>query len=422
MINLKLLKENPEIIRQAVRNRSENLDLDEIIELDKQRRIGITKIQNQKKERNEISEKVGKLKQQGKNPQELMQKARDLSSAIKDLEKNQREIEDRFTKAVQWIPNIPHESVPIGKGSEENQFIRGLKKPPKTDFNVLTHWEIAEALDILDIKRAPKISGSRFILYKGLGAKLERALINFFLDLHTKKHGYIEIFPPVLNPTNCLYGTGQLPKLEDDMYKCRDDDLYLSPTAEVPLTNIHRDEIIPEKKLPICYAAYTPCFRREAGSYGKDVRGIKRVHQFNKVELVKYTKPENGYEDFEKLLCDAEEAVKLLGLPYRIMALCTGDMTFASSKTYDIEIYAVGMQEWLEVSSVSIYEQYQARRANIRYRKHEGDVDFVYTMNGSGLATPRVFIAILENYQTKHGQIKIPEVLRSYMDDQEFIG
>ena len=422
MINLKLLKENPEIIRQAVRNRSENLDLDEIIELDKQRRIGITKIQNQKKERNEISEKVGKLKQQGKNPQELMKKARDLSSAIKDLEKNQREIEDRFTKAVQWIPNIPHESVPIGKGSEENQFIRGLKNPPKTDFNVLTHWEIAEALDILDIKRAPKISGSRFILYKGLGAKLERALINFFLDLHTKKHGYIEIFPPILNPTNCLYGTGQLPKLEDDMYKCRDDDFYLSPTAEVSLTNIHRDEIIPEKKLPICYAAYTPCFRREAGSYGKDVRGIKRVHQFNKVELVKYTKPENGYEDFEKLLCDAEEAVKLLGLPYRIMALCTGDMTFASSKTYDIEIYAVGMQEWLEVSSVSIYEQYQARRANIRYRKHEGDVDFVYTMNGSGLATPRVFIAILENYQTKHGQIKIPEVLRSYMDDQEFIG
>ncbi len=422
MINLKLLKENPEIIRQAVRNRSENLDLDEIIELDKQRRIGITKIQNQKKERNEISEKVGKLKQQGKNPQELMKKARDLSSAIKDLEKNQREIEDRFTKAVQWIPNIPHESVPVGKGSEENQFIRGLKNPPKTDFNVLTHWEIAEALDILDIKRAPKISGSRFILYKGLGAKLERALINFFLDLHTKKHGYIEIFPPILNPTNCLYGTGQLPKLEDDMYKCRDDDFYLSPTAEVPLTNIHRDEIIPEKKLPICYAAYTPCFRREAGSYGKDVRGIKRVHQFNKVELVKYTKPENGYEDFEKLLCDAEEAVKLLGLPYRIMALCTGDMTFASSKTYDIEIYAVGMQEWLEVSSVSIYEQYQARRANIRYRKHEGDVDFVYTMNGSGLATPRVFIAILENYQTKHGQIKIPEVLRSYMDDQEFIG
>lgn len=422
MINLKLLRENPEIIRQAVKNRSENLDLDEIIELDKLRRTGITKIQNLKKERNEISEKVGKLKQQGKNPQELMEKARDLSNTIKDSEKKQREIEDRFTKAVQWIPNIPHESVPIGKGSEENQFIRGLKEPPKSDFHVLTHWEIAEALDILDIKRAPKISGSRFILYKGLGAKLERALINFFLDLHTKKHGYIEIFPPVLNPTHCLYGTGQLPKLEDDMYKCRDDDFYLSPTAEVPLTNIHRDEIIPEKKLPICYAAYTPCFRREAGSYGKDVRGIKRVHQFNKVELVKYTKPENGYEDFEKLLSDAEEATKLLGLPYRIMVLCTSDMTFASSKTYDIEIYAVGMKEWLEVSSVSIYEQYQARRANIRYRKHEGDVDFVYTMNGSGLATPRVFIAILENYQTKHGQIKIPEVLRPYMDGQEFIG
>ncbi len=421
MINLRDLKENHEIIRRAIKNRGENIDLDEIIELDKRRRAGITQIQNLKKERNEISEEVRTLKSQGKQPQELMEKARDIAKKIKKVEKKQREVEEKFAQAAQWIPNIPHESVPIGKGSENNQFIRGLKKPPKPDFDVLKHWEIGEALDILDMKRAPKISGSRFILYKGLGAQLERALINFFLDLHTKKHGYTEIFPPILNPTQCLYGTGQLPKLEADMYKCRDDDFYLAPTAEVPLTNLHRDEIVPGKKLPLRYVAYTPCFRREAGSYGKEVRGIKRVHQFNKVELVKYAKPENGYQEFENLLNDAEEAVKLLELPYRIMVLCTGDMTFASAKTYDIEVYAVGMQEWLEVSSISIYEQYQARRANIRYRASDGDVDFVFTMNGSGLATPRIFIAILENYQTKDGCIKIPHVLRSYMDEKEYI-
>ncbi len=422
MIELRLLKENPQILRQAIDNRGEKIDLEKIVVLDKERRAGLTEIQNLKKERNELSEKVGKLKQQGKHPEELMRKAKDISNTIKDLEKKQRIIEDKFFQEAQWIPNIPHTSVPVGKGSEANQYVRGLREPPQPDFNVLPHWEIAEALDILDTKRASKISGSRFILYKGCGAQLERALINFFLNLHTKEHGYAEVFPPVLNTRNCLYGTGQLPKLETDMYKCSDDDLYLSPTAEVQLTNIHRDEIIPEKKLPIHYVAYTPCFRREAGSYGKEVRGIKRVHQFNKVELVKYTKPENGYEEFEMLMSDAEKAVKLLGLPYRIMVLCTGDMTFAAAKTYDIEVYAFGMKEWLEVSSVSIYEQYQARRANIRYRTSEGNVDYVYTMNGSGLATPRVFIAILENYQTKDGRIKIPEVLRPYMDKQECIG
>jgi seryl-tRNA synthetase len=421
MISLRQLKENPDIIRQAIKNRGESVNLDEIIELDKQRRQGITEIQNLKKERNEISEKVGELKRQGKEATELMEKAKDIAQKIKDSEKRQKAIADEFTQLVQWIPNIPHESVPIGDSNENNQFIRGLKKPPERDFSVLPHWEIAEALDILDIKRAPKISGSRFILYRERGAQLERALINFFLNLHTKKHGYIEVFPPVLNPSSCLFGTGQLPKLETDMYKCRDDDLYLAPTAEVPLTNIHRDEIIPEKKLPIYYVAYTPCFRKEAGSYGKEVRGIKRVHQFNKVELVKYTTPEQGYEEFEKLLTDAETAVKLLGLPYRVQVLCTGDMTFASAKTYDIEVYAVGMKEWLEVSSVSIYEQYQARRANIRYRRSTGGVDFVHTMNGSGLATPRIFIAILENYQTKDGRIKIPDVLKTYMDGLEYI-
>ncbi len=409
------------MIRQACANRGVDLDLDTIIELDTQLRSLITEIQTYKQQRNELSEKVGQAKRQGKDAEHLMAKARTLNTLIKEKEQKQREVEHTFKKAAQWLPNIPHDSVPRGVKSEDNQFIRGLTEPPTFDFDVLKHWEIAEALDILDLKRTPKIAGSRFITYKGKGAQLERALINFFLDLHTKKHGYVEILPPVLNPESTLFGTGQLPKLESDMYKCRDDELYLTPTAEVPLTNLHSDEIIPEKKLPIYYVAYTPCFRREAGSYGKDVRGIKRVHQFNKVELVKYATPESGYEEFEKLLSDAETAVKLLGLPYRIMLLCTGDMTFASAKTYDIEVYAAGMNEWLEVSSVSIYEQYQARRANIRFRKSKGNVDYVYTMNGSGLATPRVFIAIVENYQTKDGKIQIPEALRPYMDDQQYI-
>jgi seryl-tRNA synthetase len=422
MIELKLLKDNPDIIRRALESRGEDLDLDALVALDHKRRNSITEIQNMKKEQNTLSEKVGQLKRDNRVADDLMTQARTLSDRIKEREQTLRDIEQEFADQVRWIPNIPHESVPIGTTNADNLYIRGLKQPPVPDFDVLPHWEIAEALDILDLKRAAKISGSRFIMYKKEGALLERALIQFFLDMHTQKHGYEEISPPVLNTRDCMYGTGQLPKLESDMYRCRDDELYLSPTSEVQLTNMHRDEILLEKQLPIYYTAYTPCFRKEAGSYGKDVRGIKRVHQFNKVELVKYTTPETGYDEFEKLLGDAEEAVRALELPYRIMLLCTGDMTFASAKTYDIEIYSVGMKEWLEVSSVSIYEQYQARRANIRYRPQHGKVDYVYTMNGSGLATPRVFIALLEDYQTKDGRIRIPDRLRCYMNNQEFIG
>lgn len=415
MIDLKVLRENPDLIRSILKKRGVTLDLDEMIEKDKERRTRITELQELKQQRNALSEEIGQLKRQGEEPAELMAQARDLAHKIKEKEDNQREIEQKFSELVQWIPNIPHDSVPVGTGSESNEFMRGMKTTPKTDFEVLPHWEICEALDMLDLKRAPKISGSRFILYKGMGALLERALINFFLDLHTTKHGYTEIFPPILNPTDCLYGTGQLPKLEADMYRCRDDAFYLAPTAEVPLTNMHREEILLEKTLPIKYVAYTPCFRREAGSYGKEVRGITRVHQFNKVELVKYATPDQGYSEFEGMLNDAEAAVKMLELPYRVMLLCTGDMTFASAITYDIEVYAPGMDEWLEVSSISCYEQYQARRANIRYRKPGEGVDFVYTMNGSGLATPRTFIAIVENYQTRDGRIRIPTVLQKYM-------
>uniref|UniRef100_A0A7C4XVV8 Serine--tRNA ligase n=1 Tax=candidate division WOR-3 bacterium TaxID=2052148 RepID=A0A7C4XVV8_UNCW3 len=421
MIDIKILRENPEIIRKALISRGEDFNLDELIEIDMVRRRLITEIDNLRKERNQISQEVGKLKREKKDAKELLERARSLGEKIKENEDKLKEIEEKFFQLFLLLPNIPHPSVPIGETSRDNKFIRGLREPPEYDFKPLPHWEVCEALDILDIKRAPKISASRFILYKGLGAKLERALINFFLDLHTRKHGYKEIFPPILNNPNCFLGTGQLPRLESEMYKCRDDNFFLIPTAEVPLTNIHRDEIILEKELPICYVAYTPCFRREAGSYGKEVRGITRVHQFNKVELVKYATPGTGYEEFEKLLCDAEEAVKLLGLPYRIMLLCTKDMTYASAKTYDIEVYAPGMGEWLEVSSVSCYEQYQARRAMIRYRASTGEVDYVYTINGSGLATPRTFIGIVENYQTKDGRIKIPEVLIPYMDGREYI-
>jgi len=349
-----------------------------------------------------------------------MEKAKKTGEEIKQAEQEFKGIEAKFNEQVSFLPNIPHASVPVGHGSESNVVVRGLKEPPKYDFKPLPHWDIGEGLGILDQKRAVKLSGSRFILYTGIGAQLERALINFFLDTHTTKHGYKEIMPPVLNNTDSLYGTGQLPRLASEMYKCEVDDLYLIPTAEVPLTNMHREETIPEKELPICYVAYTPCFRREAGSYGKEVRGITRVHQFNKVELVKYTTVETGYDEFEKLLDDAEDIVKLLQLPYRILLLCTGDMTSASAKTYDIEVYAPGMGEWLEVSSVSCYEQYQARRAGIRYRKTTGGSDFVYTINGSGLATPRVFIGILEHFQTKDGRIKIPDALQPYMN-REYI-
>ena len=420
MIDLKLLKDQPDVIRQALQRRGDDLDLDQIIQFDVKRRKGITEIEQLKQERNTLSAKVAELRRQKKDTAQLVQQAKDIGRLIKTKEQDYREVAETFDELVAWIPNIPHSSVPTGTSSESNVFVRGMKQAPRAEFDVLPHWEIGEALDLLDLRRATKLSGSRFILFKGKGAALERALINFFVDLHTREHGYTEIAPPVLNSPNCLFGTGQLPKLESDMYRCADD-LYLCPTGEVPLTNFHRDEIIPEKELPLRYVAYTPCFRKESGSYGKDVRGIKRVHQFDKVELVKYATPEQGYDEFEKLLSDAETAVKLLGLPYRIMLLCSGDMTFASAKTYDIEVYSLGVKEWLEVSSVSIYEQFQARRAQIRFRPAQGQVDYVFTMNGSGLALPRIFIALLENYQTADGKICIPDVLKPYLDNKEFL-
>lgn len=421
MIDLRTLREQPDLIRRSIRDRGDKIDLEEILELDKRRRETITELDRLRSERNQLSEQVGKRKREQQDASELVTQSREIGARIQDNEQTLKSLEAQLKERLQWLPNIPHPSVPVGLTSNDNRFVRGLSQPPPRLQTVVPHWEIGEALGLLDLKRAAKLAGSRFILYTGAGAALERAIISFFLDQHTKRHGYTEILPPVLNTPECLFGTGQLPKLESEMYRCKDDDFFLIPTAEVPVTNLHREEILLEKDLPKKYCAFTPCFRREAGSYGRDVRGITRVHQFNKVELVKITTPETGYDEFEKLLSDAEEMVQLLGLPYRILLLCTGDMTFASAKTYDIEIYAPGMNEWLEVSSVSCYEQYQARRSQIRYRKESGEVDFAYTINGSGLATPRVFIGILENYQTDDGRIKIPEVLRPYLSGKEYL-
>ena len=323
----------------------------------------------------------------------------------------------KFKDFVYNIPNIPHKSVKIGLEAEANRVIRDWGKPPKSDFEPKTYLKIGEMLDILDFGRAAKISGTGFALYKGLGARLERALLNFMLDLHTKKHGYTEIFPPFLVNRRSMIGTGQLPKLEEDMYKLKDDDLFLIPTAEVPVTNIHANEILDESKLPICYTAYTACFRREAGSYGKDTKGLMRVHQFNKVELVKFVKPEESYDELEKLLNNAEAVVQALELPYRVIELCTGDLSFAASKCYDIELWAPGVKKWLEVSSCSNFTDFQARRANIKFKsKGEEKPKYVHTLNGSGVALARLVIAILEIHQTKDGSVNIPEALRPYMD------
>lgn len=421
MVDPKLLRENPDLIREAIRKKGEEVDLDHLIGLDEKRRKIETELGKLRSERNNLSKKISGLKSKGKDNLNLKKKAKDISEKVKDVEINLKGLMSEYNDLILWVPNIPHASVPFGQADSDNVVIKEWGKKPEEDREYLPHWELGEGLGILSSKEATKISGSRFVVYKGWGARLERALINFFLDVHTKEHGYIEVFPPFLSNTDCLIGTGQLPKLKGDMYKVEDDDLYLDPTAEVPLTNLHREEIIPEKRLPIRYCAYTACFRREAGSYGKDVRGMIRTHQFNKVELVKYTTPERGYDEFEGLLADAEDIVKRLDLPYRVRLLCTGDMTFASAKTYDIEVWAAGVKRYLEVSSVSVYEQFQARRANIRYRSRDGQVDYTYTMNGSGLATSRIFPAIIENNQTKDGRIRIPEVLRPYLDGEAYI-
>ena len=416
MLDLKFIRENPEKVKEGIRLKNEIGDVDTLVNLDKQRRGWIFEVENLKKERNDNSRLVAELKKTKKDATDLIEKTRQISEHIKVLDGQLAEVEVTIKNELDRIPNLPHASVPAGKDSTGNVEVKSWGTIPKFDFKVKDHLSLGEDLDILDFKRGSKISGSGFPVYKGPGARLERALINFMLDTHIREHGYTEIFPPFLVNRDSMYGTGQLPKLEEDMYCTEKDDLFLIPTAEVPVTNLHRNETLPVEKLPLKYAAYTACFRREAGSYGKETRGFLRVHQFNKVELVNFTLPEKSYESHEHLLAEATKILQLLEIPYRVMMLCSGDLSFAAAKCYDIETWSPAEQKWLEASSVSNFEDFQARRSNIRFRRSaDKPLEFVHTLNGSGLATSRLMVSLLETYQTDEGSVMIPAVLRPYM-------
>lgn len=422
MLDIKFIRENPDLVKQAIKNRNLNLDLDSFIEKDEERRKTLLELEELRAEKNKANDQINKLLKDKIDPKEKISSMKDIAGKIDALEDKLKDLEPEVSRILKTIPNIPHSSVPVGDASA-NKIVRKWGEPKKITV-ARTHIELAEHLDIIDFSRAAKISAANFVLYKGDGARLERALYNFMLDLHTSKHGYKEIFPPFLVNRASMTGTGQLPKMEEDMYRLKDDDLFLIPTAEVPVTNIFRDEILEEESLPIYYTAYTACFRREAGSYGKDTRGLMRVHQFDKVELVKFVRPESSYDELEKLVGNAETVLQLLGLPYRVVLLSTGDISFAASKCYDLEAYAPGIDKWLEVSSCSNFESFQARRANIKFRCTKDGrktIDYIHTLNGSGVALARTMIAILENYQQPDGTVLIPEVLRPYFNGQERI-
>ena len=421
MLDIKLIRSNPKKVKEALEKRKAKVNLDEILKLDQKRRGLLLEADVLKEKRNTVSEEIGKLKREKKDAQIKILDMREVSTNIKELDVQIKEIEEETAKILLEIPNIPHESVPLGEDEKDNIEIRKWGKPRKFDFTPLPHWDIGEALNILDFERGVKLASARFTVLKGMGARLERALINFMLDLHTNEHGYKEIFPPFLVNSETMTGTGQLPKFENDLFKCKNG-LYLVPTAEVPLTNLHRQEILNEDDLPLYYTAYTACFRKEAGSYGKDVRGLIRQHQFNKVEMVKFCRPEASYQELETLTQNAEEVLKRLEIPYRVIVLCTGDMGFSAAKTYDVEVWLPAQNKYREISSCSNCEDFQARRAMIRYRSKEKEkVNFVHTLNGSGLAVGRTLVAILENYQQKDGSVVIPDVLRPYMGGLEKI-
>jgi len=424
MLDQKYLENNLEVVKEKVLQRGMELDSDGLLRVYKERKQIIVEVETLEHERNQGSKKVGELKRDGSDAEanEMSKVLKNISNKIKELNTKRGEIEHEYRELMLHIPNMPAESVPVGKDENDNYEIKKWGNPIDFDYEVKDHVELGSHLDILDLPRAAKITGSRFALYKGLGAKLERSLINFMLDVHVMEHGYLEIQPPFIANTASFIGTGNLPKFEDDLFKLSGTDYYLIPTAEVPLTNINSEEILDEEELPKKYVAYTPCFRKEAGSYGKDIHGIFRQHQFNKVELVKLTTPDLSYEEHEKLTRDAATILELLNLPYRIVVLCTGDMGFSSAKTYDLEVWIPSERRYREISSCSNFESFQARRANIRYRSNErGKPNFVHTLNGSGVAIGRAFIAILENCQQKDGSIKIPEVLVPYMDGVEVI-
>jgi seryl-tRNA synthetase len=418
MLDIKFVRENPEKIIASLKKRGYELNFDNFLTLEKQRLYFLREIEQKRAIRNSVSQDIAKLKKSGEDGQkveELISEMRELGDEINNLENKLREIEEKVQDFLLFIPNIPHDSVPLGKDETENVEIRRWGKQRDFDFEPLNHWDIGEILGIIDFERAGKIAGSRFAVMKGAGARLERALINFMLDLHISR-GYIEIFPPLLVNRASMIGTGQLPKFEEELFRTVEPEFYLIPTAEVPVTNLHREEILSEDDLPIYYVSFTPCFRREAGSHGKDVRGLIRQHQFNKVELVKFVKPEDSYEELETLTKEAEEVLQRLGLHYRVVSLCTGDLGFSAAKTYDIEVWLPGQKRYREISSCSNFEDFQARRANIRFRRRgKKGTEFVHTLNGSGLAIGRTVVAILENYQQKDGSVIIPEALRPYM-------
>jgi len=418
MLDIRFVREHTDKVIDALRKRGYPADtIKGVLSIEGRRRELIRIVEDERQRRNRLSQEIGKLKKEGKDASRVMAEAKAVAERIAEREAELRELEESTKRALLLIPNIPHDSVPVGEDENDNVEVRRWGETPEFTFEPKNHWDVGEALDILDFERAGKIAGARFVLLKGLGALLERALINFMLDLHTKEHGYTEVFPPLLVNRDSMTGTGQLPKFEDDLFKVEGEKGFLLiPTAEVPVTNIHRDEILSEDDLPIYYTAYTPCFRREAGSYGKDTRGLIRQHQFNKVELVKFVKPEDSYDELELLTRDAEEVLKRLNLPYRVVTLCTGDLGFASAKTYDIEVWFPAQGRYREISSCSNFEDFQARRAGIRFkRKGRKGTEFVHTLNGSGLAIGRTTAAILENFQQEDGSVIIPEVLRAYM-------
>ncbi len=435
MLDLSFVRANLPLVEEKLRARGQDPAalLGDFHAVDALRRERITEIEQLKSRRNKLSEEIGNLKKSGQDATAHMEETRELKQKIDSLEAASRQAEDQLRAILQRIPNLPHESVPVGRSEHDNQEVRRWGQLPEFGFHPRPHWEIGESLGILDLERAAKISGARFAVYWAEGARLERALISFMLDVHTREHGYTEVLPPFMVNSKSLFGTGQLPKFAEDLFRCadeqgfregeyRDSDHWLIPTAEVPVTNLYRDEVLDEAKLPVLLTAYTPCFRSEAGSYGKDVRGIIRQHQFQKVELVKFVKPEESYNELEKLTSNAEAILEKLGLPYRRVLLCTGDLGFSSAKTYDLEVWLPGQGLYREISSCSNFEAFQARRANIRYRPQgKGKNEFLHTLNGSGLAVGRTWLAILENYQQADGSVRVPDALVPYMGGQTVI-
>jgi len=422
MLDLRFIRANLDAVKQMLKNRRNDLDISIFESIDRKRREILPVLETLRHRRNKVSEEIAQMKKQREDASGLIAEMKKVSVEIKEREAALSQVDEDLKPFLMVIPNMPHESVPVGAASEDNPVVRSWGAIPEMDFEALPHWDIGERLGILDFATASKLAGSRFALYRGAGALLERSLISFMLDIHTREHGYTEVLPPFMVNSASMTGTGQLPKFKEDLFKIEGWDLYLIPTAEVPVTNIHREEVLAEESLPIHYVSYTPCFRSEAGSYGKDTRGLIRQHQFNKVELVKFSKPEDSYQELEKLTRNAETILQRLELPYRVVSLCTGDLGFASAKTYDLEVWLPGQKLYREISSCSNFEDFQTRRAGIRFkRKGAGGTELVHTQNGSGLAVGRTLVAVLENYQQKDGTVLIPRALQSYMGGIEFI-